>query len=390
MWFLLRFPTKTILLTIIWYPSMTLYKVLNPALVVSAGLMLLYLKERRKIGKIIDFPFWIPFLVCLSSYVISFTVWSSSYASVYSSIFIYLLPLFFWIYYKGNAQWHKFYMKHLILYLFILSIVGIIESICNINIFYDIAKSLDPEIPDKGFNIRFGLKQAQSITIWCECYGMVCGLAAAVIPFYMDKWKIKFSIKYYVLLGFLLFSVICSGSRSAIVSCAICLIGTILHFNLKKLLLFLIPVILVPVIFPEMFDEIYGSIVHQGTYGGSSSDMRENQWLFCLSYIGKDTLFGTGLGRTWTIGYESDLLGAESILFYTIIDRGFWGLITIAFLYIYILFYLFKNKNFALCFVVIGFLVNKIVTLTAGLDETYPLLWLIPLLKEQMLEKNNK
>ena len=120
-WFLLRFPTKTILLTIIWYPSMTLYKVLNPALVVSAGLMLLYLKERRKIGKIIDFPFWIPFLVCLSSYVISFTVWSSSYASVYSSIFIYLLPLFFWIYYKGNAQWHKFYMKHLILYLFILN-----------------------------------------------------------------------------------------------------------------------------------------------------------------------------------------------------------------------------------------------------------------------------
>ena len=57
---------------------------------------------------------------------------------------------------------------------------------------------------------------------------------------------------------------------------------------------------------------------------------------------------------------------------------------------VYILFYLFKNKNFALCFVVIGFLVNKVVTLTAGLDETYPLLWLIPLLKEQMLEKNNK
>lgn len=387
LWLLLHKPTKTILISVIWYPSMTLYNVLNPGFIISVSLIVLFVRDWNKIKKKNQFPFWIPFAFCASSYVISYFIWHAGPSAIYQSLFIYILPIAFWIYYKDNIHTRHFFMKHLVTYLFILTLVGVIEAIFHINPFFDLAKAMNPEIPDKGFNIRFGLKQAQSMTIWCECFGTVCGMAAAVIPFYLKKWNLRIDLKMQLLLGLLLFSVICSGSRTAIAASAICLVGTFLHFNVKSMLLLLVPIMLLPFIFPDMFDEIYGSIVHQSDYGGSSSDMRENQWLVSLYYASQNLLFGTGLGKTFTIGYESGLLGAESILFYTIIDRGIWGLITIGFLFVYIVVYLVMHKNYCLCFIVLGFLANKLITLTAGLDETYPLLWLIPLLKEQLKEQ---
>lgn len=367
---------------------MTLYGILNPSLIISASLVILFIRDWKKIRKNSQFPFWIPFCLCASSYIISYFIWHAGPSAIYHSLFIYILPVAFWIYYKTDIHTRNFFLRNLMAYLFILTIVGVVEAVFHTNPFFDLAKAMNPEISDKGFNIRFGLKQAQSITIWCECFGTVCGMAAAVIPFLLKKWNLRFTFKIQILLALLLFSVISSGSRTAIAASAICLVGTFLQFNVKSMLLLLFPIILLPLIFPDMFDEIYGSMVHQGDYGGSSSDMRENQWLISLYYASKNIFFGTGLGKTWTIGYESGILGAESILFYTIIDRGIWGLITIGFLFVYILFYLIKHKEYCLCFIVVGFFTNKLLTLTAGLDETYPLLWLIPLLKEQTNKRN--
>ena len=51
LWLLLHKPTKTILISVIWYPSMTLYNVLNPGLIISVSLIVLFVRDWNKITK---------------------------------------------------------------------------------------------------------------------------------------------------------------------------------------------------------------------------------------------------------------------------------------------------------------------------------------------------
>ena len=389
LYFLLNKTEKTIILTIIWYPSTTLYNTLYLKLIIVVAFIFLFIKEfKYKRGEYLSFPFKLPFILCLSSYIISYIIWHDSYACIYNTMFIYFVPIVFWAYFRPTEEIWCFVIRNIIIYMSIICIVGIVESIFYINPFFEIAKEINGAIPEKALTIRYGLKQAQSITVWCECFGTICGLAASSLPFMLKITAKDITQKHFLLILMLLFSVVCSGSRTALVSTAVCMIGVVYLMNSMQRVKIFIIVLVIFTIIPSIFNEIFNSIIKQDEYGGSSTGMRQDQFELSIYYARNSLIWGNGLGKTWNILEDSGLLGAESILFYTIIDRGIWGIVTLLFLYICIINHLIKQKQFLLCYIPIGFLLNKILTLTAGLDETYPLFWLIPLIKNDYYLEN--
>jgi hypothetical protein len=75
------------------------------------------------------------------------------------------------------------------------------------------------------------------------------------------------------------------------------------------------------------------------------------------------------------------LYGAESLVFTTMIERGVLGLLSVAFLYGQIIIWLIRESQYRLIFVVVAFIVGKIISLFPGNGECYILMIIIPLYK---------
>ena len=91
---------------------------------------------------------------------------------------------------------------------------------------------------------------------------------------------------------------------------------------------------------------------------------------------------GNGLDYTnLLVEQEVGILGAESIIFRLLIDRGILGFISYFFLYIYAIVILYKRNLFFLSFILIGFMIGKVMSLLPSIEEAYVFVYLVLLLR---------
>ena len=142
--------------------------------------------------------------------------------------------------------------------------------------------------------------------------------------------------------------------------------------------------------FSDYILNVYHSIFDfTGNYdvGGSSMDMRMRQLDISLFLFLQNPIFGGGLSMIYYLMTDisiPELAGAESQLFYLLIERGLLGILGYLWLIISMCKLLPSYRKFNMVFVGIWVLAS-FVLLTVGLYINFPIIFLLIIYKSQKL-----
>ena len=188
----------------------------------------------------------------------------------------------------------------------------------------------------------------------------------------------------------LLIGVFLANSRATILE----LVFGLLQFDYirkPKTLLIAFSIFLIMVLpFSDYILNVYHSIFDfTGNYdvGGSSMDMRMRQLDISLFLFLQNPIFGGGLSMIYYLMTDisiPELAGAESQLFYLLIERGLLGILGYLWLIISMCKLLPSYRKFNMVFVGIWVLAS-FVSLTVGLYINFPIIFLLIIYKSQKL-----
>lgn len=238
--------------------------------------------------------------------------------------------------------------KYLKAMTFFVCVYGIIEYFTHINIYSDIISQAFPDIQDTTNSFYENQRGILNGRIGGTLiHPLNLGQMLIVFLGYFVIIRKSIGLKgFYKLATLILITIILTGSRSCILP-ALLLYGTCALIDLKSRMnifkILLISGILCLLIGSNisLSDEAQSTIDSflffwdedkaKDTLGGSSVDLREQQWEMALYIIGKNTiLFGRGFGFMSTDDYtqfQDTMRGAESILFTFAMEQGILGLI---------------------------------------------------------------
>lgn len=384
-------PSKGIVLAILTQPTISLFSVgrgYSPDFVIAVvAFIYLIVNSKRYFSKKSVCPFLIGLGASLFSYVVSgfYNGQSPLIRILASSCYDYLLAIDLWYLYKPTKSNNKFLFSTLIIYGAILSLYGIQEAITAQNPFiqYMYNKGFIGVLQEDSY-VRFGIYRAQSLTVWVSSFGTVCCFFLVFLLSCAFKGIIKFNKTVFVVSILLLISVFITGTRSVMAMTAVALCATLPYFYKKPFYIALFVALIAAFVVnnPEYINEIADSFINPEDAGGSSVQMRQYQLAAALSYYYNSPIFGNGIDFINIVkNQSSDILGAESIIFKTLVDRGAIGMVTLAFLYVNVIFVLIKRKYYFLCFVPLAFAFGKVTSLLPGQTEIYGIFWTILLLK---------
>ncbi len=392
LFFLVKEPSKCLALVFIWYPTIVLLPVCRGVNVTTLFIYLLLFHSFYTYGKkpFLSFPFLIPFVVCLASYFISAIFGYKIALSVAKWVEQYFLVWTIWVAFKPTKSNNHFLFYNMMGYLLFLDAYAMVESVTIENPFLDYLRSCGVDIPKQAAHyVRYGLYRSQSLTVWTSIMAIASGLGAIFLAFSFFEKKLKPTPILYLTWVFCMIGVFISGTRSAM---AVTAIGAFCF--LKKLINFKYIVILSLVGFVavsitgDFFSEVVNSFVNPEEAGGSSVEQRSLQFLVAYRYWMNAPILGNGLDFTnFLVAQEVGLLGAESILFRLLIDRGLVGLFSFLFLYGYSCWILYRKGLSNLAFILIGFAFGKLISLMFTLDEAYPFAYVVFLMKILNREK---
>lgn len=339
------------------------------------------------------FPLMFSFTICVFSYLLSYVMGKEKHPVVLiNAITFYILPYLLWKLYEPTKPNVRFFNKCLIIYLLASSIYGLYEAISGNNVFANTLNDFGVvySAVEDSYR-RYGFFRARAFTIWCSIFGTICGIGLTFLLIQAFKGYIKFSKSIYLLFFLLMLGVIISGTRSVIFMTLIllCSVFPYVKKNIGRIFVPLFIIFLAIIIFDNnIFSSVVDSLINPSSVEGSSVEMREYQYTAALYFFNQSPIVGNGLAYiSKAIEFDSDLFGGESIVFSVLIDRGVLGAITLGILYGQIFYILLKRRLYFLCFIPLGFVVAKVLSLIPGLDETYILLFLIPLIKQYELNK---
>ena len=370
---------KCILLMGIWFPTLYLFSIGRIKVFSILVFIIAINLSVSKWKKIASFPCKYAFLVCITSYIMTNTI-DNHPRLLAENLSYYIFPLILWVGYNDKCiTLHRFIIRNLLIYCSIISLYGICEALTASNPILNMLRNFNVfETEQRADYFRFGLYRAQSLTIWCSCFGTVCCfyllLLLHVSILQKKRHFIIFNSKDYLIMTGLFVCVFICGTRSVISMFAISTVSFIPYFytRTKKIIIYTIPILVLLVVFPDFFNNVYDSFVHHEQTGGSSIELREIQLEASLFYLNKSYLWGNGLGYVGIAESMDNLLyGAESIIFKVMIDRGIVGLVSIAILWISMLIFVMRKLNIFGGFLVLGFALGKLMSALLGIPETY-------------------
>jgi hypothetical protein len=310
----------------------------------------------------------------------------------------FLLPLIFWISRDKIKNWTSFVILNLCIFLIPIIVIGIIELVLGYN---PVSLWLEfngimtfAEVRDD--YMRFGLTRCRSLLAWCSTYGVVCGYALITLLFATYYNIVRNRLFIYILSALLFIGVLSTGTRSVYLSFAIGMMPMIAFYSskLKYIIGFIAICIIVYQNNQELFDSILDSFVHQDEAGGSSTELREQQFAAAYRFFIQHPFFGNGIGYVVTaMDKSAQLLGAESCIFIIMIDRGIFGFIAYAVFNIELVWMLLKkSSNRLLIFIPLGILIGKLISAFIDIGELYPIMWLaiITQIVKEGVEQNSK
>lgn len=300
----------------------------------------------------------------------------------------FMLPLLTWVLYKPSKESSQTFKKMLKVYLVILVIYGIKESLTAQNPIVSFLRSHDLfalSAEQRTDYERFGFYRSQSLTMWCSSFGFTCGAAAAYLLYsYMSK-IFKDNISTVIVVVLSLLGVFFCGTRSVFVSVFVIFLSITKYFkHIKWIMSVSLVCFLAYMVFGEILNDVLDSIIHHEDAGGSSIELRLVQYAAAYNFFIKNPIFGGGMNAvSVAMDQDSDLYGAESIIFTTLIGRGLFGIVTLFAMWLHPVLYMLKRKEFFLIFFVLGMALAKILSSIVGVPETFIFTFLIILLKDK-------
>lgn len=366
--------SKCLVLTIVMYPTLQLFPIIGAGSIFFFIVLLFLLSDIKNVYKIKDYPFLLSIIFCLISYLGTAIVSGYMISSIVGLFSNLGLCFLLWNYRKKIDM--NYFCKVVIIYSSVICVYGIIESFLGYNPVLSFLRSLNlidaPEQQDD--YVRFGMYRAQSLTIWCSIYGITCALSFLLLANAMIKKYIKKSIFLYVLLLMLFFGVLLSGTRTCIAFWCIGMLSISPYFLKRFRLIIGVSFVLVVIFFCfwDYIMLIIDSFINSSDAGGSSPELRYSQLQASLSFLRGHYFWGNGLGSMPNaMNMNAELYGGESILFWTIVERGMVGVISLILFALNVLFVFVKRKCFWLSFIVIAFFFAKYNSLIPGLSEVY-------------------
>ena len=150
-----------------------------------------------------------------------------------------------------------------------------------------------------------------------------------------------------------------SGARSTIIGGVIA-IGMFINIKdmFSKYGIFLLSIFLcMYLFFYEEIDIVIDSIINNDSIGGSDESMRREQLAISLHYMNKNLIIGNGVYAWTELTKKTDLLGAESIWFGLMIDRGLIGVLYLVIFNLQLIWFVYKKNVLKISIFIIAFLV---------------------------------
>ena len=188
-------------------------------------------------------------------------------------------------------------------------------------------------------------------------YGYIC---VAILMLHLHGWHRRFESKteFIIAIACCSFGIVVCGCRtvwvSAVMSIA-CYMMWVFHLNRNVLLgmmamiLMILSYYTVPAV-EEKVNSVTDVFVEDSKTGGSSIALRMSQYAYVLMYIEGHEWLGLGKGY-WVYSYAEDpysvagLLGVESVILQTLLERGIIGLVIWAIFYTIIFLYFWRNRK---------------------------------------------
>lgn len=388
-----RYDVATIIM-IATYPTLSLFSIGVYKIVYIVMLLLILIVFVRPDLRTVSIsnPFRPVLILLFSSYLLTFLLRGPyKIGQVLSLTQACALPVLTWVFYEPSKN-QILFRRIFSCYLIFLSIYGIYEGISFEN---PIMNWLDAHklISLNEFNenyVRFGFYRAQSLTEWCSTFGTTCAVG---MVYFVNKFMEENNLKK-VLNVVLVFSCVSAvficGTRSVIACACIMLLSIVKYFkNVRWILISLITVLIGVTLFQDYLNEVVDAFVNYEDAGGSSVEMRVYQFAATLSFLQSNPIFGNGLGFVnVAMDLNAALLGAESIIFIVLIDRGIWGIITVYLMWVLSIYKCYKTGYVFLAFLLLGLAFAKTASALTGISETFVLPIIIMLIKDNMYKNS--
>lgn len=347
-------------------------------LLIVLNIFLLF-KDRRfsKTSGIGNFPLILPFiLVCLANILSNVLAPISHMGSLVQRVLTLCVYIYIvWILFVNKQESS---LKSLIyfarIYAIIITAYCVFEIISNSNPFVDRMSELGFYPYNYDLQMRYGIKRCYTIfpmhiTNGAVSIELFCLLLFTWIRGWLSRKKTNLLI-----IGLLALNIFATGARSVILSFIICLLFLLsyLRRSFKIIICSAFLFCFLAIQFHDYFNEIILSFSDTSSVEGSSSEMRERQWILTYSLLQDSFFFGHGIGYISDImdKFSYDMQGAESLWIPVLVDLGFVGAIAYATYFIAIYLFCAKSNYKPVIFIALGFTVLYIMTSVPNLAFT--------------------
>ena len=386
----------------ITYPTLSLFPftpIFDLYTILTLILLLMFINRSNNGEYYVEdkFPFTFPFVICAISYAVSYIIQDGNFSfNVFFRQFSSLIVTYIiWRTYRPSDEYNHFFLNTILIYVSLMAVVGVYEAFSNIHPIYEFFRTINIELPVAGDNShRTGFNRTQSLAIYADTYGlMLIACLASIILMYMKNYLSNFV--FILFLFVIMFEVLTTNSRTAYAASIISLSILFLNmYSIRRVLSFIIFLIGFYVAFEGVIADVIELMINHENSGGSTLEMRLGQWDMTL-YVVQNNLFW-GIGETATNcmidEYHDDgLFGAESIIFKTVMVRGFFGLFSLLLLWYFMIRYILINRCYPILLLFISVIFCMILTLCYSIREVYILSFLIPLVeiyKKSYLSEN--
>lgn len=341
--------------------------------------LLLYPSNKERLSKD-KYPRWLTAATIIFLLSFTLTTVTSGYMhwqTVVVNAFAYFgFPFVLWKCLNSKKQ-VDYAIKVLAIIMTIATLIGVFEAFFRFNPVYDIMQNvfISEDFSFDDDRVRYGLKRCNSFFAYFTTYGIASFMA--FVTLYVKGFILKEKSRWLPYLMFLCaFASFSTGSRAIFLGLFLALFMLLVDKRFLKtkigITIIFISFLLLPVLI-EVGYQVLDSMVNSDTSkyaSGSTSDLRELQWMICLPYFLYSPIVGNGRMYIWDIVKEANhgLLGAESIWFSILVDYGLLG----GFAFLFMIFSCCKHLyayNFRLICLPVGYLL--ILSLSPDTGVTY-------------------
>lgn len=238
------------------------------------------------------------------------------------------------------------------------------------------------QVNDASF-VRYGVRRVMSFFSGVGAFGAFCIYYWFVLV-YMKNQKDKLvGSVLNVMMVALPICALLTGARSTFIALLIEIMAFVSMKTIRNNKILVFSIIVVAILLFPFIMQIIDSIFESDSISGSNLEERNGQWEVAFYYMSQNFWLGNGVGFCSSLleADEAGLYGAEGMWLPIMMDRGMFGVISVAMCYVITFIYLYRRKFYAGIWLMLSFLVLKTITTVVGVEPTFFLLIIVFLIR---------